>query len=1373
MLIQARSDLGKLAVLNAQGGEAPTVTVENSALLSSLMLFPKDPTRLSPVNVPPSAVLKNVEDLTREFHLGDFLSRCRSPDFLKEVMDKHGPQRTLGWLLPLVSKNAAALDNLPVSALFHLLLSFMDSTNDFSLKALSPELKKVLERLRLVLQSSTDHSTEAIRLVLQGLSGPASQKRSSKVALRLLFSEEGVDTQMVEAGESAPEQVEKSTYDCLVSILSMNLNAEQMEEVSNHIFAALDAEEDIEPFMAYVRFLSVDLAARQLTAQDSLVCRTAFSLGFALLRHAALAVQLLRNASLSCMALECLLKCLRAPEALLGPSMTALFKPEETISVICKATIMLLSSKPSFSAQPDSSASTERYKQMCEEAASALFGKSRLQSAIAAASQKSGTSLVIVTEDTAVALAKSSNPKLYTIGVDFLSPSQLLGLLASFGLELAVVQLVVGKLLSNGDMQTAGSSLEECTLERVIDHLKNYDSMGVKGAGDLRSRLTSLGLASEAMQESSPEVGAFITRMKELSVEPTLDCPAVECPATRPMKELVRIACTSADIAEQQRACDDIVLLVSPSGEVAAVAELLVFLHQMLVEDPSLLKKLLTTPEGRLLILDLTSAASSAVRFSTVVENQRTNDLLQKSQTLLRGLAAATSAEAQCSDLWAALSCQSAALAGASEGELEALHTSARAKAAVTAAVELQLQTPTPEGLFNAIYQTVVEAPSRLEDLLGQVALRQGALLQRLLPRLVDELPGHAKYPCFDWLRLTFDLTAEVETAQGHSQPLFKWILQHRGPHTALLLSYALQESSLAKLEVALQWLVAAAREDCASVNTTSALAFIGACVRHPSSWLGYTSAVHGEGADKSEVARAGESGHERDGAPPAARKLPFFSCGPHCVRQVLRLALQEATEEDLGAEEAETRLEERTELVLELLAFYPSQLEGVVEELLLRCGNGREGEDAEMAEAGEGSSASAAAGALLKVYLDHPSRVHRLLEAAGGAARVDLVRMGATALLRPCRMDALVHRLLRLFLDPQKGERAFHVLQGVAIAHPSLTLRHLPAMTALLQGRSRLSLQQFLQRGYHRAFSFCLAVAGLLVPEVHTSPALPALLQCYFDLFANVQKQRSTALAPLLCRFVEFLYFYLPARDEDYDLLVKGLPVLEAIYQQLPELGKLPVLVHCVKDYARTGRLVRSRHREWDTALDEFQVDEIRRQLKRRPQFDGWGDAQQYGAGPAGPAGPHMSPVDMDLHRTLVELQRLTFVAPELLAFFLEELLDLAAYTAGTEAQAAPRVPGGGQPPSAHQHMRVTALALLQRFLESSPEGEKAKFVVDGVLRLMESADGGVCADVLRHSPEFFDYSRGDARRFLLQLFRLGKAAELPLVTIMGRIAL
>uniref|UniRef100_A0A1B0DJI5 Uncharacterized protein n=1 Tax=Phlebotomus papatasi TaxID=29031 RepID=A0A1B0DJI5_PHLPP len=157
------------------------ITEQNSLLLSQLMLI--DPMGVS--RKPPSMVLDQLKQLNVTYKLGHLLCRSRKPDFLLDIIQRHGTTQSMPWLADLVQNSEGEFSHLPVQCLCEFLLS-NSQINLENLRDL--ELVSYLQNLLRVMSDDPQIPQEVLDYFLRRLSSTNKQNRDMSIkGLKLLL----------------------------------------------------------------------------------------------------------------------------------------------------------------------------------------------------------------------------------------------------------------------------------------------------------------------------------------------------------------------------------------------------------------------------------------------------------------------------------------------------------------------------------------------------------------------------------------------------------------------------------------------------------------------------------------------------------------------------------------------------------------------------------------------------------------------------------------------------------------------------------------------------------------------------------------------------------------------------------------------------------------------------------------------------------------------------------------------------------------------------------------------------------------------------------------------------------------------------------
>ncbi|XP_049537628.1 integrator complex subunit 1 [Anopheles darlingi] len=159
------------------------ITEQNSLLLSQLILM--DPRGVA--RRPPNPVLDQIQQLNVSHRLGHLLCRSRKPDLLLEIIQRQGTSQSMPWLADLVQNSEGDFNHLPVQCLCEFLLA-----NAGMIIVEASREAELLQYLQRVLQDETgEHQMmvgEILEYFLRRLSSFSSASRQSAIrGLKLLL----------------------------------------------------------------------------------------------------------------------------------------------------------------------------------------------------------------------------------------------------------------------------------------------------------------------------------------------------------------------------------------------------------------------------------------------------------------------------------------------------------------------------------------------------------------------------------------------------------------------------------------------------------------------------------------------------------------------------------------------------------------------------------------------------------------------------------------------------------------------------------------------------------------------------------------------------------------------------------------------------------------------------------------------------------------------------------------------------------------------------------------------------------------------------------------------------------------------------------
>eukprot|EP01103_Thecamoeba_quadrilineata_P004510 TRINITY_DN1423_c0_g5_i2.p1 TRINITY_DN1423_c0_g5~~TRINITY_DN1423_c0_g5_i2.p1 ORF type:complete len:946 (-),score=193.85 TRINITY_DN1423_c0_g5_i2:647-3484(-) len=120
--------------------------------------------------------------------------------------------------------------------------------------------------------------------------------------------------------------------------------------------------------------------------------------------------------------------------------------------------------------------------------------------------------------------------------------------------------------------------------------------------------------------------------------------------------------------------------------------------------------------------------------------------------------------------------------------------------------------------------------------------------------------------------------------------------------------------------------------------------------------------------------------------------------------------------------------------------------------------------------------------------------------------------------------MDLVLHRLVKLLMDSDSSSAAYEMCRRLAIAHPTLVLRYLSVLEAVLQGRAHVESAKFQTRQYHKLYLYILGILDVLRPFVFQRDELPQLMERYMELLKLQRDHNNKNLLLLVSKLFEFL---------------------------------------------------------------------------------------------------------------------------------------------------------------------------------------------------------------------------------------------------------
>lgn len=238
------------------------VTEETSLLLSQLIAMD---TRGAPRR-PPDVVLNQTRSLCGQIQLGASLCRSRNPDFLLDIINRHGEDQALPWLSGLVSSARGDMGMLPVQCLCEFLM-----TSCIKDKSSVGQKDEIIKQLQTNLMSSQlEESTQVMYYFLRRLHLSQYETRvRAKQALSLVLSNLNPDMETDELSTPViPSLI--SSYSWLLKDLISLVNYPCIRsKVVDSIQEAVMCDTDADSVAAYLTFLADDLEKQNLDIDNS------------------------------------------------------------------------------------------------------------------------------------------------------------------------------------------------------------------------------------------------------------------------------------------------------------------------------------------------------------------------------------------------------------------------------------------------------------------------------------------------------------------------------------------------------------------------------------------------------------------------------------------------------------------------------------------------------------------------------------------------------------------------------------------------------------------------------------------------------------------------------------------------------------------------------------------------------------------------------------------------------------------------------------------------------------------------------------------------------------------------------------------------
>ena len=366
--------------------------------------------------------------------------------------------------------------------------------------------------------------------------------------------------------------------------------------------------------------------------------------------------------------------------------------------------------------------------------------------------------------------------------------------------------------------------------------------------------------------------------------------------------------------------------------------------------------------------------------------------------------------------------------------------------------------------------------PFLFEKILSFISLNNASLLFNTLVTEIQNFPPRLTPILFDWIEKLFDSNFIVKNEK------FNWIF-YKGDQRYHIFpsSILIHTGSWSSLRDISNYLISKKpKEKISQLNESSILDFFSAYLSHPRSWRGYVA-----------VPEQPISSYQQSN---------LFSFSPRGVCQIMNFIIDEYLQSSSNSSnEIKQLIDKRLPLLLSILHQNPNN----VHTLLLFFAH----------SSGNKMIQKLISKIQLQIYLLFPEEaVDSIPSFLNHSNNINNNNDDDDNLIAnlPSPLDKLLHRLIKLLMDPNNNLTAYKILTNIAVQHKTIMLKYLPFFTALLQGRSHIGSQSFRERNYQMLFFYCLEIVDLLRPEVFDCSSLIQFIQCYVDLAFNVNQQNN-----------------------------------------------------------------------------------------------------------------------------------------------------------------------------------------------------------------------------------------------------------------------
>ena len=190
----------------------------------------------------------------------------------------------------------------------------------------------------------------------------------------------------------------------------------------------------------------------------------------------------------------------------------------------------------------------------------------------------------------------------------------------------------------------------------------------------------------------------------------------------------------------------------------------------------------------------------------------------------------------------------------------------------------------------------------------------------------------------------------------------------------------------------------------------------------------------------------------------------------------------------------------------------------------------------------------------LMRLYLVFPAIVRSMYALH--------INGSLSTLLQSSHADKIIHQHIRLLLNAATAHNAFTALRSIAASNPSLVMRYVPVLGALVDARAGVSPTEFVTRQHHRVLIHVLGILDALRPSIFDSSDLEEVLNNCFALLESTDSFHKPLLF-LISKLADFLAQYISLYP---GALSTRLSLLTKIAELYPEVKKLGLVCEMLK---------------------------------------------------------------------------------------------------------------------------------------------------------------------------------------------------------------